>query len=83
MFSATIILCAFINGGPDFNRCVALQDARGPYETVEDCNLRTREILDSVLKDPQVYILFAQRLMTQDVRGRGRCVEVEDDSIDA
>ena len=83
MFSATIILCAFINGEPDFNRCVALEDIHGPYETVENCNLRTREMLDSIFKDPEIYNLFAQRLMAQDVRGRGRCVELKDDSIDA
>lgn len=39
-----VLLCVGLMQQPDFDRCLAFNDTRGPYETVEACQARLDEI---------------------------------------
>lgn len=82
MFSATIILCAFVNGSPDYNRCMVVDDTLGPYTKKEECINRVKEMLGQTLADPNVYLALAQTLKSGDIRGKGKCEQIDDGKTD-
>lgn len=48
MFTPFILVCSLLPGAEP--PCVELEDIRGPYKTVEECELRIEEILPEVPK---------------------------------
>lgn len=60
MFFAVILACSVI----DADRCILIEDTRGPYETVQQCESRVQELLtnpkfkdaiSSALKSPTIF----------------------------
>ena len=48
MFEAMILLCLL----SDQSDCIVLEDTRGPYETIKQCNERAAKMTTETLSDP-------------------------------
>jgi hypothetical protein len=63
MFIASIILCAATETGTvDPNRCKALGDSRGPYETLAECEDRTDQMLLDIQASPLINQFLSSEL---------------------
>jgi hypothetical protein len=57
MFHAFIVACAVNSFGIDESRCVSFEDAWGPYQTEENCNIRANQMAkESVEGDMSIII---------------------------
>ncbi len=50
MFKAMILVCLVVNT----SECKVLEDMRGPYETIGQCNDRAAEMTIDIMNDPDL-----------------------------
>lgn len=62
MFEAFVIVCAAnFAYEVDYNSCIQLTDDWGPYVTEENCNIRSNQMTDDVLRgdlNPLLFYMF-------------------------
>jgi hypothetical protein len=52
MFYAWVLICAGTLNGDVLDNCVYVEDTWGPYKTLENCEIRSRQLAEEVLSDP-------------------------------
>jgi hypothetical protein len=87
MFEAFVIVCAATLAQEiDRNSCMQLNDSWGPYRTEENCDIRSRQMVDEVINGDLNPVLFS---MYSNVIGvniellyaEGHCEYIDKDSI--
>ena len=61
MFYAFLLICAvdsYGNEGP----CLTIDDEWGPYRTVENCEIRSNQILNEIFEDPFLNFYVGEQL---------------------
>lgn len=79
MFSAFVIVCAAsINFEVDMNACLRYNDSWGPYKTVENCDIRSKqmhgELTNGILRE----YVFADLGDPENIIAIGFCEKIEE-----
>lgn len=84
MFEAIVIVCA-ANFAYEVNNdsCFQLSDVWGPYVTQENCDIRTAQMVEDVLRgalNPMIFQMYADLAIPADqLYAEGACTELEGD----
>lgn len=86
MFEAFVIVCAAnFSYEINYDSCFPMTDEWGPYETQENCDIRTNQMVDEILRGPIAPLLFElysnMGIPTEQIYAEGVCRELNVDDV--
>jgi hypothetical protein len=80
MFEAYAIVCAAsLSFGIYTDSCFILEDSWGPYETIQNCNIRRAQIVDDVLNGSMRDPIFMLLRYPEQIYAEGICTKISND----